>query len=874
MVIVCVVFAVVPADSDIQCVVYDGCAKSKSKVLEAPLLSCTKDRSTSTHKSPYNGTGASEVYAQTQDSAGTDAPYIPVGPPVSASVPGAENLARSLAIDLARQRVLAETATSKTQQQRLDQAFSAIKDFEHAHGPVTPLHNIRGSSNDLDKISVAANFRRNSSAKSLAESGHALIPESPTGSLTGSFTDGRSKRLSNLGGPNSSRVLGPQGLAVADFPSSNELDAANGIVQEDAAIEINRKLVVDSLKGITFVNQYIIVGTLGQGAFGKVKLVLNSTDMNLYAVKLLSKGSLMRHQRMRPRTASDFQVEAQRRMNVIRLLHHPNIICPFEVIDDPQADKLLLVMEYAEAGPVMRGDRSTEKVPLAEGVALKFFRDVLQGLDYLHSKNIVHGDLKPDNMLLASDGRVKISDFGSARMVDHGHTTVRTMGTPAFLAPEMCEGAPYHGEFADIWALGVCLFMFVYGTVPFKDPSIMGLYNVIRTQPIAFPHKPAVSAGLKDLISRMLCKDPRQRITLPQVMTHRWTTHNSNLPLQCRQTGYCCDGPLGSAKRPIGDCLEGLVQMLSPLFVQRTYSAGSFLVKQGDPADSVFFIEEGDCQVGYNQRRTADEDLISTGSNESSDDENAPRQSQIYSDGETDPGITDPGITDPGITLSGLSEHADGGHSRRHSIDPMTSMGSTAFWDPPDLQHPANTNKAIDSATVSDSSGADPSHGGSTASAQSVAVKVSSGSKRIARVRKRHLGMLQTMLEASRRAAEFVTSVSKSRSIIALRGPGQFIGEVLLFDNTGRDTPMGSWQTCVRARTQVQALILTVKDLKDLVTRKPAAEVELRAAMAQRKSELLRLQTLERIAGFQQDLEAQLQIMLSNPELTSLQQSS
>lgn len=62
------------------------------------------------------------------------------------------------------------------------------------------------------------------------------------------IADGRSKRLSNLGGPNSSRVLGPQGLAVADFPSSNELDAANGIVQEDAAIEINRKLVVDSLK--------------------------------------------------------------------------------------------------------------------------------------------------------------------------------------------------------------------------------------------------------------------------------------------------------------------------------------------------------------------------------------------------------------------------------------------------------------------------------------------------------------------------------------------------------------------------------------------------------------------------------------------------
>lgn len=114
-----------------------------------------------------------------------------MGPPVSASVPGAEKLARSLAIDLARQRVLAETATSKTQQQRLDQAFSAIKDFEHAHGPVTPLRDIRGSSNDLDKISVAANFRRNSSAKSLAESSHGLIPESPNGSFSGKIASMR-----------------------------------------------------------------------------------------------------------------------------------------------------------------------------------------------------------------------------------------------------------------------------------------------------------------------------------------------------------------------------------------------------------------------------------------------------------------------------------------------------------------------------------------------------------------------------------------------------------------------------------------------------------------------------------------------------------
>lgn len=73
------------------------------------------------------------------------------------------------------------------------------------------------------------------------------------------------------------------------------------------------------------------------------------------------------------------------------------------------------------------------------------------------------------------------------------------------------------------------------GTVPFTHASIMGLYNVIRTQPVSFPAKPSVSPAMKDLIAKMLCKDPVRRISLPQVMQHPWTTHGNNLPLLCRQ---------------------------------------------------------------------------------------------------------------------------------------------------------------------------------------------------------------------------------------------------------------------------------------------------------------------------------------------------
>lgn len=108
------------------------------------------------------------------------------------------------------------------------------------------------------------------------------------------------------------------------------------------------------------------------------------------------------------------------------------------------------------------GTRSTTTVSL------------LQGLDYLHYNKVVHGDLKPDNLLMSAAGRVKITDFGSSHMFQRGDTMLRTMGTPAFMAPEMCVGGNFHGRTCDIWALGICLYMFHYGRLavgPAQDLS-------------------------------------------------------------------------------------------------------------------------------------------------------------------------------------------------------------------------------------------------------------------------------------------------------------------------------------------------------------------------------------------------------------------
>lgn len=94
----------------------------------------------------------------------------------------------------------------------------------------------------------------------------------------------------------------------------------------------------------------------------------------------------------------------------------------------------------------------------------------------MHYNKVVHGDLKPDNLLMSAAGRVKITDFGSSHMFQRGDTMLRTMGTPAFMAPEMCVGGNFHGRTCDIWALGICLYMFHYGTLLLLDlPKLSAL---------------------------------------------------------------------------------------------------------------------------------------------------------------------------------------------------------------------------------------------------------------------------------------------------------------------------------------------------------------------------------------------------------------
>ncbi|KAK9753902.1 Protein kinase domain [Popillia japonica] len=292
--------------------------------------------------------------------------------------------------------------------------------------------------------------------------------------------------------------------------------------------------------------------SIGQGSYGIVKLAYNEEDDTHYAMKILSKKKLLKKAgtfgRIPPKREGKLNISplqrVYREIAVLKKLDHPNVVKLVEVLDDPVEDHLYLVFELLEGvfellegGEVLQVP--TDK-PLSEEQAWTYFRDVILGIEYLHYQRIIHRDIKPANLLLSETGRVQIADLGVCNEFDGSDAFISsTAGTPAFTAPEALEhrdgfsgkAADICGKAADIWSMGVTLFAFVYGRVPFHDHNILGLYSKIRHEEIQFPETPSISDELKDLIQKMLVKDPDERINLTEVKDHPWVSENGRMPL-------------------------------------------------------------------------------------------------------------------------------------------------------------------------------------------------------------------------------------------------------------------------------------------------------------------------------------------------------
>uniref|UniRef100_A0A6N2LNN1 non-specific serine/threonine protein kinase n=1 Tax=Salix viminalis TaxID=40686 RepID=A0A6N2LNN1_SALVM len=267
----------------------------------------------------------------------------------------------------------------------------------------------------------------------------------------------------------------------------------NGLVCRQYPVKETHLLVrSEDENGNKMVNEYVRQYKIGAGSYGKVVLYQSSIDGKHYAIKAFHKSHLLK---LRVAPSETAMTDVLREVLIMKMLDHPNIVNLVEVIDDPNADHFYMVLEYVDGKRVWEG--SGPPGGIGEDTARMYLRDIVSGLMYLHAHNIVHGDIKPDNVLVTRSGTVKIGDFSISQVVkDDNDELRRSPGTPVFTAPECCLGVIYHGKAADTWAVGIV------------------------NNPLVLPDE--MNAELKDLLEGLLCKDPALRITLDAVTNHTW----------------------------------------------------------------------------------------------------------------------------------------------------------------------------------------------------------------------------------------------------------------------------------------------------------------------------------------------------------------
>ncbi|KAI0684225.1 hypothetical protein BC835DRAFT_1390637 [Cytidiella melzeri] len=262
---------------------------------------------------------------------------------------------------------------------------------------------------------------------------------------------------------------------------------------------------------------YLLLRTLGEGEFGKVKLGLHMQWGEEVAVKLMRRGNIDTSVRMS---------KVEREIEVLRSLKHPNIVRLYDVIE---TDKYIgIILEYASGGELF--DHILAHRYLRERDACKLFCQLISGVWYIHQKKIVHRDLKLENLLLDRNRNVIITDFGFANRFEHRSDDLMqtSCGSPCYAAPELViSDGLYVGSAVDIWSCGVILYAMLAGYLPFDDDpanpdgdNINLLYKYIVNTPLSFPEY--ISAEARDLLAKMLVPDPTRRADLQAIMTHRW----------------------------------------------------------------------------------------------------------------------------------------------------------------------------------------------------------------------------------------------------------------------------------------------------------------------------------------------------------------
>lgn len=260
--------------------------------------------------------------------------------------------------------------------------------------------------------------------------------------------------------------------------------------------------------------------TLGRGSTGRVRLAKNVHTGKLAAVKIVPKLNFKKLENPKYKTNDPTKLPygIEREIIIMKLISHPNIMGLYDVWENKT--DLYLILEYIEGGELF--DYLIKRGKLQEFEAINYFKQIINGIGYLHQFNICHRDLKPENLLLDFNKNIKIADFGMAALEVDRRLLETSCGSPHYASPEIVAGKNYHGAPSDIWSCGIILFALLTGHLPFDDENIRRLLLKVQNGKFIMPSD--LSWEAKDLISRMLQVNPNDRIPIEDILRHPLVT--------------------------------------------------------------------------------------------------------------------------------------------------------------------------------------------------------------------------------------------------------------------------------------------------------------------------------------------------------------
>ncbi|RDX68022.1 Phosphoenolpyruvate carboxylase kinase 1, partial [Mucuna pruriens] len=256
--------------------------------------------------------------------------------------------------------------------------------------------------------------------------------------------------------------------------------------------------------------QYKVSEEIGRGRFGTIFRCLDPHTNESLACKLIDKSLLA--------DPTDRQCLQNEPKFMSLLSPHPNILQIIDFFEDDQF--LSIVMDLCQ--PHTLFDRMLH-CPFPEPQAASLINTLLQAVAHCHRCGVAHRDIKPDNILFDSAGNLKLADFGSAEWFGDGSTMTGVVGTPYYVAPEVLMGRDYD-EKVDVWSCGVILYIMLAGIPPFYGDSAAEIFEAVVRANLRFPSRifRTVSPAAKDLLRKMLCRDPSRRFSAEQALRHPW----------------------------------------------------------------------------------------------------------------------------------------------------------------------------------------------------------------------------------------------------------------------------------------------------------------------------------------------------------------